>query len=208
MKKHSDLSATPEFAQTELNSSFVLGFVKPEANQKTKEIFNYFKRWNFELIYSKRVLLKKWQVLSYYARDDGWKRQVGGYALYSHDPHYKYSPEECLAQGEIILQKIIEYMISDEIELFIFRLPLERGNAIEKANQLIGYTNPRRALPGTIRWDLFHKDENLSSINDEDGFLFNFIDLCKEEKDMAEAIAILIPEKDSRKYKFLSHIKI
>ena len=208
MKKHSDLSATPEFSQTELNSSFVLGFVKPEANQKTKEIFNYFKCENFELIYSKRVLLKKWQVLSYYARDDGWKRQVGGYALYSHDPHYKYSPEECLAQGEIILQKIIEHMISDEIELFIFRLPLEYGNAIEKANQLIGYTNPRRALPGTIRCDLFYEDEKLPSINDEDGFLYNLIDICKKEEDLAEAIVTLIPEKDSKKHNFLNQIEV
>jgi nucleoside diphosphate kinase len=92
--------------------------------------------------------------------------------------------------------------------LFIFRLSLEYGRAIEKANQLIGYTNPRRALPGTIRWDLFHEDENLSSIDDEDGFLYNLIDLCKSEEHMAEAMVTLVPENDLRKCNFLSHIKI
>lgn len=192
----------------ELNYSYVFGFIKPEANKKTQEIFKYFKLKNFELIYSKRELLKKEQALSYYARDDGWKSSVGSYALYSNDIRHKHSKEECVSQGEIILERMIKHMLSDEVVLFIFRLSSKFGDAINIANQLIGHTDPTKALPGTIRWDLFHSDKLLSSIKDEDGFIYNLIDLCKKSENMVEAIVSLIPEKDLRKYRFLSHIEV
>ena len=195
-------------AKVEVKSSTIFGFIKPEGVDNLKEIFEYFKKDNFSIIYNKKVQLRKEQAQKYFARDIYWKMRIGAYALYSDDPKHKHSKEDCLRQGDLILKQLIRNVSEYKVILFILNLPLEYGNAIERASALIGHTDPVKALPGTIRHDIILTNEVLRTHVNGDGFLYNIIDLCKKPDYILEAITNLVPDKDLKKYNFLSHIQI
>ena len=53
-------------------------------------------------------------------------------------------------RGDIIYQHLIHYMTSGDVMPMI----LEGDNAVQKLRKLVGFTDPEKAGPGTIRGDL------------------------------------------------------
>ena len=197
--------------QTLTKCSFVFGFIKPEAVDNTKEIFQRCRAANFTIAYCKKTLLKKSQLQKYFGKgtkDIYWRLKTGKYSLNAKDNSQDYSSEECIRQGGIILDKLVNFLSRGKVVLFILSLPVEDGNAIEVLNNIVGDTDPRLAAPRTIRHDLFLANEQLMMYIDEDSFLLNLIEICDEPENMAEAILNLVPTKDLKKYNFLSQIEV
>lgn len=130
-----------------------LVLVKPDGVQRALvgEIITRFEKPGFKIIGMKMVYADKEIAGKHYADDEEWLRTVGentkkSLAAKGQDKNLEDDP---IAIGKRVRQWLMEFISMSPI----VALCIEGHGAIEKIRQIVGDTQPKKALPGTIRGD-------------------------------------------------------
>jgi nucleoside-diphosphate kinase len=107
--------------------------------------------------------------------------------------HYTEDIEQ--RRGKHVRDKLIKYLAEGPVIAFV----LEGINAIENVRKITGGTEPKTAVPGTIRGDFAHA--SFAYADEKNQALKNIIHSSSDEKDAKNEINLWFKESELHTYK-------
>ncbi len=114
----------------------------------------------------------------------------------------KHYSDIAARRGEKVLQVLLKFMTTGPV----LALCLEGVNAVENVRKLVGGTEPKSALPGTIRGDFAHM-----SYADADGqnkAIENLIHASGNAEEAKQEIALWFTAKELHSYKTAQEVHV
>ncbi len=131
-----------------------LMLIKPDGIEKNLEgpIKRMIEDAGLVVTHEKEIHPTRSHFEAHYAFDDEWKRNVGEGNLslcekMNIDPNEAFGTNDPIEIGDVIRDRLIEYMLSRPIKAFV----IQGEDAIQRVRNLSGSTVPARAEPDTIR---------------------------------------------------------
>ncbi len=106
-----------------------------------------------------------------------------------------YTEDLAKRRGEQVRNKMVEFISSGPVVAIV----LEGVNAIENVRKMTGDTEPRAALPGTIRGDYSHV--SYAYADSKKGPVKNIIHASSSKKDAEYEIALWFDKKELHSYR-------
>ncbi|MBU5687901.1 MAG: nucleoside-diphosphate kinase [Candidatus Woesearchaeota archaeon] len=183
-----------------IERTFVM--IKPDAVQRglIGEIIQRFERAGLKIIAMKMVLATKQQVEDFYPKDKEWFETVGtkttkAYQEAGLDVKKTFGTTDLEKIGRIIKGWLIDFITSGPVVAMV----IEGNHAITKVRNIVGYTDPLSASPGTIRGDLTSDSIALGNIMARAAV--NLIHASSNPKDAEHEIKVWFKESELLKYK-------
>lgn len=128
-----------------------LVLVKPEGIQRglIGEILTRFEKKALKVIGLKMAVPDRGLVERHYAFDPEWAENTGSTTREAYEKKGIKVNKSNIEIGKEVRQKLVDYLTG----LPVVAIALEGFHAIEIARKIVGHTEPRQALPGTIRGD-------------------------------------------------------
>jgi nucleoside-diphosphate kinase len=105
-----------------------------------------------------------------------------------------YTEDITLRRGEHVRTKLVKFLQEGPV----LALCLEGVNAIEVTRKLVGDTEPRKALPGTIRGDYAHHTYEWADSHDI--AIKNLIHASSDKRDAENEISLWFTKKELHSY--------
>jgi len=113
-----------------------------------------------------------------------------------------YTEDIAIRRGEKVRTALLEFIQSGPIIAFV----LEGAAAIENVRKIVGSTEPRASLPGTIRGDYAHVSYAQADATGK--AVANLIHASADANDAKREIAVWFTEKDLHSYKTVHDIHV
>ena len=131
--------------------------VKPDGVQRglVGEIIRRIEKPGLKIIAMKMVQAKRDQVEKFYPSERSWFETIGkkttkAYEELGLDIKSTFGTVELEKIGKTIKKWLIDFIIAGPVVPMI----IEGNSAVKKVRDIVGYTDPYNAAPGTIRGDL------------------------------------------------------
>ncbi|MBR9681145.1 MAG: nucleoside-diphosphate kinase [Candidatus Altiarchaeota archaeon] len=131
--------------------------IKPDAVMRglIGKIIGKFEAVGLKLVGLKMTQADEAKVTGFYPSDDGWLKTVGdkskkGYEKLGIDIKAEMGTDDPIEIGKTVKNWLIKYISKGPSVALVF----EGNRAAEMGRQIVGFTEPFSALPGTIRGDL------------------------------------------------------
>lgn len=128
-----------------------LVLIKPDGVQRALvgEIISRFERATLKLVAMKMVYADKDLAGKHYADDEEWLKSVGQKTIKAYEESGEKFNKTPLEQGRAVRSMLMDYIGMSPIVALV----LEGYNAVKKVRDIVGFTSPAEASPGTIRFD-------------------------------------------------------
>lgn len=133
-----------------------LVLMKPDAVKRgiVGEILHRFERVGLKMVAVKMVTVSKEHAAKHYQKDDVWAKKVGEIRLedckkYNLDVNEIYGTTDPVVIGHKVNEFNFDFLTSGPVLAIVF----EGANAVKRIRDLVGFTIPTEAAPGTIRGD-------------------------------------------------------
>lgn len=113
-----------------------------------------------------------------------------------------YTEDITVRRGEKVRNQLLDFLEIGPV----LALCLEGVNAIENVRKMVGATEPKSALPGTIRGDFAHVSYQYADAKDK--VVKNLIHASSDEKDAEHEVKLWFNDKELHKYKTVHEIHI
>ena len=144
-------------SQSEKEQSVVL--VKPDGVKRglIGEIISRFEKAGLKMVACKMVWIDRKLATQHYGYDDSWFESVGEkvrqfYKEHGMDIEEDFGKLTNHQMGESVQQWNVDYLTEGPVLAMVF----EGVDSIETVRKIVGGTEPKTALPGTIRGDYAH----------------------------------------------------
>lgn len=158
-----------------------LVLVKPDGVKRNLigEIIGRFEKENLKVVGLKMITPSKEEAQSHYGADEDYLRTIGEKSVAAGD-----EVEDLVEQGRIIITSMRNFLTSGAVVAMI----LEGEDAIARARQITGYTDPSKAEKGTIRGDL--GEDSILKANKEGRPVYNLVHASGDEEEAEKEIKI------------------
>lgn len=147
-------------SQTGVNISAMvqrsLVLMKPDAVKRgiVGEIMHRFERVGLKMVAAKMTQASREHAARHYQKDDVWAEKVGKIRIedckkYDIDLMEMYGTDDPVKIGHKVNELNFDFLTSGPVLAIVFEGP----NAVKRIRDLVGFTIPTEAAPGTIRGD-------------------------------------------------------
>jgi len=133
-----------------------LVLMKPDAVKRgiVGEILHRFERVGLKMVAVKMVSVSKEHAAKHYRKDDVWAKKVGEIRVedckkYKIDITEMYGTVDPVEIGHKVNELNFDFLTSGPVLAIVF----EGANSVKRIRDLVGFTIPTEAAPGTIRGD-------------------------------------------------------
>lgn len=183
-----------------IERTFVM--IKPDGVKRglIGEIIQRFERAGLKIIAMKMVLADRKRVEDFYPKDKKWFESVGAKTTKAYE-EAKLNVKETFGTtdleeiGKIIKGWLVDFITSGPVVVMV----IEGNHAIAKVRNIVGYTDPLSAAPGTIRGDLTSDSITLGNVMAR--AVVNLIHASSDKKDAEHEIKIWFTEAELLNYK-------
>ncbi len=179
-----------------------LVLLKPDAVKRgiVGEITHRFERAGLKMIAVKLTQVERDLAAKHYQKDDAWAEKVGKIRLedcakYNISVVDLYGTEEPVKIGHMVNEYNFDFLTSGPVLAMIF----EGVNAVKRIRDLVGFTIPSEAAPGTIRGD-FGLDSAYSSMVRK-RTIYNFIHASGTPSEAEDEIKLWFKPEEIFSYK-------
>ncbi len=176
--------------------------IKPDGVQRglIGEIIRRIERPGLKIIAIKMVPAKREQVERFYPSENSWfetigKKTIKAYEELGLDVKKTFGTTDLAKIGKTIKNWLIEFILAGPVVSMV----VEGNGAVKKVRDIVGYTDPYNAAPGTIRGDLTSDSLALGNIMGRAG-----VNLIHASSDVSEAkreISIWFKQEEIMNYK-------
>ncbi|MCM8808014.1 MAG: nucleoside-diphosphate kinase [Candidatus Omnitrophica bacterium] len=183
-----------------LERTFVM--IKPDGVKRglIGEIIQRFEKCGLKIVGMKMVMASKEQVEDFYPKTKEWFISIGEKTTKAYN-EANLSIEETFGTkdlekiGKIIKSWLINFITSGPIVVMV----IEGNHAVEKVRNIVGYTDPLKAMPGTIRGDLTSDSIALGNIMAR--AVVNLIHASSSQKEAEHEISVFFKKSELMSYK-------
>jgi nucleoside-diphosphate kinase len=171
-----------------------LVLVKPDGVKRgiAGKIISRFEETGLKIIAVKMTRVSEEHAEKHYALDDEWARNVFEKARASAEKeNRKMKYQSHLEMGKDIQRKNVNFLVEGPV----IALVLRGNHAIEIVRKMIGNTEPRNALPGTIRAD-FISTESYSLADSENRVIRNLVHASDSPKSAEREIELWFKKEE------------
>jgi nucleoside-diphosphate kinase len=133
-----------------------LVLMKPDAVKRgiVGEILHRFERVGLKMVAVRMTQASREHAQKHYQKDDIWAKKVGGIRIeecnkFGVDIMEMYGTEDPVEIGHKVNELNFDFLTSGPVLAIVF----EGANAVKRIRDLVGFTIPTEAAPGTIRGD-------------------------------------------------------
>ncbi|MCX8178431.1 MAG: nucleoside-diphosphate kinase [Candidatus Aenigmarchaeota archaeon] len=183
-----------------IERTFVM--IKPDGVQRglIGEILKRFESAGLKIVGLKMVKATKNMVEEFYPKDKEWFETIGQKTTKAYQEaglsiQETFGTTNLEEIGKIIKKWLVDFIVSGPVVAMV----LEGNHAIMKVRNIVGYTDPFAAAPGTIRGDLTTDSIALGNIMAR--AVVNVIHASSSQKDAEKEISIWFEKKELMSYK-------
>lgn len=167
-----------------MTSERTIVLIKPDAIERrlTAKIISYFENSDFKIVKLRKGRLSSAFAEKLYRETDTQLSGMGNKTLqtmltagYADDIDRVFGSKEPYEIGKKIIGWQRKFMTSNDIIAML----LERQDAVQKAREIIGFTDPSKAAKGTVRGDL--GEDALLNANREGRTTYNLVHASDKE---------------------------
>jgi len=181
-----------------------LVLMKPDAVKRgiVGEILHRFERVGLKMVAVRMMQVSKEHATKHYKKDDAWAKKVGEMRLsecekYSIDVLEFYGTDDPIKIGHKVNEYNFEFLCSGPVLAIVF----EGVNAVKRIRDLVGFTIPNEAAPGTIRGDFGLDSAYTGMIRKRT--VYNFIHASGTPEEAEEEIHLWFREEDILSYRLV-----
>lgn len=115
-----------------------------------------------------------------------------------------YTEDITIRRGEKVRQLLVNYISASPV----VAMAIEGCGAIEIVRKIVGETEPRKALPGTIRGDFQHVSYDYANDPDIDIVVKNLIHASADKKDAEVELALWFDQSELFDYRTVHEMEI
>jgi len=163
--------------------------IKPDAVMRglIGDIIGKFERVGLKLVGMKMARPDEKKVEGFYPSDEGWLGAVGnkskeGYKKLGMDLAKEMGTDDAVEIGKVIKGWLLKYISAGPVVAMVF----EGNRAAEMSRQIVGFTEPFSAVPGTVRGDF--STDSFELANRDFRSLFNVIHASGNAEEAATEI--------------------
>lgn len=178
--------------------------MKPDAVKRgiVGEILHRFERVGLKMVAVRMMLASKEHAAKHYKKDDMWAKKVGEIRIedckrYDMDIRELYGTDDPVEIGHKVNEFNFEFLSSGPVLAIVF----EGVNAVKRIRDLVGFTIPNEAAPGTIRGD-FGLDSAYSGMVRK-RTVYNFIHASGTPEEAEEEIHLWFKDEDLLSYRMV-----
>jgi nucleoside-diphosphate kinase len=171
-----------------------LVLIKPDGVKRgiSGKIISRFEDTGLKIIAMKMVWIDEEHAKNHYVLDDEWAKNVFEKARVSCEKENRQMKHKnYLEMGEDIQRKNVNFLVEGPVVAVILKGP----HAIEIVRKMIGATEPRQAVPGTIRGD-FVSVESYSIADSEERVIRNLVHASDSPKSAQREISLWFKEEE------------
>lgn len=176
-----------------------LVLIKPDGVKRhfAGKIIQRFEDGGLKLVGLKMVWVDEKFAGEHYKLDEVWAKNVFDKTKATHEKEGKtFAYKDHKEFGKLIQKWNMNFLREGPVIAMV----LEAPHAIEIARKIVGHTEPRQAMPGTIRGD-FASFESYAIANDKERVVRNLIHASDSVENAKREISLWFAQKELHSYK-------